>query len=68
VQALVLGLGERHVVATLGIKGPAARKRLQRARDKLRASLATSPLSRPAAFKIARGQIKSIAPEHSEKQ
>jgi hypothetical protein len=59
VQALALGLGEKHVVATLGIKGPAARKRLQRARDKLRATLATtSPLSRPAAFKIARGQIK----------
>jgi hypothetical protein len=42
VQALVLGLGARHVVATLGINGPAARKRLQRARQKLRATLAPS--------------------------
>jgi hypothetical protein len=45
VQAIVLGLGPRHVVATLGIKAPAARKRLQRAREKLRVTLAARPSS-----------------------
>jgi hypothetical protein len=40
VQALCLGLGPQHIVATLGLKAPAARKRLQRAREKLRAALA----------------------------
>jgi DNA-directed RNA polymerase specialized sigma24 family protein len=47
VQALVLGLGPRHVAATLGIKGPAARKRLQRAREKLRATLVEPLCSLP---------------------
>jgi hypothetical protein len=45
VQALVLGLGPRHVAATLGIKNPAARKRLQRAREKLRGTLAGTRFS-----------------------
>jgi hypothetical protein len=42
VQALVLGLGPGHIAARLGIKPPAARKRLERARRKLRATLAAA--------------------------
>jgi len=45
VQALVLGLGPGHIAATLGIKPPAARKRLERARKKLRATLATAAMA-----------------------
>ena len=40
IQSLLLGLGAKHIVTTLGIKAPAARKRLERARKRLRATLA----------------------------
>lgn len=38
-QSILLGLGAKHIVTTLGIKAPAARKRLERARKRLRATL-----------------------------
>jgi DNA-directed RNA polymerase specialized sigma24 family protein len=39
IQSLLLGLGAKHIVTALGIKAPAARKRLERARTRLRTIL-----------------------------
>jgi hypothetical protein len=61
IQSLVLGLGAKHVMTALGIKAPAARKRLERARRRLRAILKIeAPTKKVRAHSAGRAQTASL--------